>query len=475
MKKHLRRAHRTLKKYFIPHKGNNYHPHALHTKHAFLYAVLFTILKVMLIVVAVLIPAEAFVAPDVLADQGAKIIARTNEIRVEQGLPPLTRAHLLVRSAQNRAADMGAQQYFSHVSPDGHRLGYFLSSVGYPYAEAGENLAMGFADADGAINGWMKSPTHYANLVDPTFKEFGVGIEGGVYQGKPTVFVAQHFGLPIQKVEKPVEAPTPVVPAPVAPTAPQIRNLHPAPQNASGSMQIATHVNPKPTIAQVVPKPAPVPKSILQTPSRLPTQIAVVTSKPAVVVAEPVVPEPVPESVVTATAPPTPYRYYPDHSFVRWEERGDRVFVEARAHLVGDIRAATVFVNGYSLELRSESDGSYVGSMTLPETSDELFRVVLAPTLKVTLTDGQSYAEIVEWQEPKVVSETPWQRYVQAKSWLSKSIPVFQIVQWFYMGALVLLSIALMLNIAIQVRKQHPHVIVQTLALLVILFVYIKF
>lgn len=113
--------------------------------------------------------------------------------------------------------------------------------------------------------------------------------------------------------------------------------------------------------------------------------------------------------------------------------------------------------------------------MTAPETSDELFRVVLPPTLKVTMKNGTSYVEAIEWQHPKVVSETPWQKYIQAKSWLSQSIPVFEIVHWFYLAALVVLSLALGLSIGMELRKQHPHVIVRTLVLLGLLLIYIKF
>lgn len=466
MHKHLRHAHRTLKKYFIPHKGNKYHPHALHTHHTILYGVLFTILKVVLVVVAVMIPAEAFVSPDVLADQATKIIARTNQMRVEQGLPELNVSTLLIRSADSRAKDMGTKEYFSHVSPDGHRLGFFLERAGYPYAEAGENLAMGFSDADGAMNGWMKSPTHYANLVDREFKDIGVGIEGAVYQGKPTVFVAQHFGSQRQAIQPvaPVQAPAPA-------PAPEPVNPHPAPADPAASLQIAMRPSEpvkKPAAVAVAPTKPVAAKPVVK-PTPAPVQAAPIPQPVQVVPEAPVIAAPTPEPAEI------PYRYDTSRSYVGWSDKGEQTELEAQAVIEGEVASATVFVNGYTFWLQPMPDNVYVGGITVPESSDTLFKVVLPPTLKVAMKDGRTFAEVIEWQRPKIVSETPWQKYIQAKSWLSKSIPVFEIVHFFYIAALVVLSVALILNIAIEFRKQHPHVIVKTLILLGLLVVYIKF
>lgn len=471
MHKHLRHAHRTLKKYFIPHKGNKYHPHALHTHHAVLYGVLFTILKVVLVVVAVMIPAEAFVTPDVLADQATKIIARTNQVRVEQGLPELKVSTLLIRSADSRAKDMGAQEYFSHVSPDGHRLGFFLERAGYPYAEAGENLAMGFSDADGAMNGWMKSPTHYANLVDSGFQDIGVGIEGAVYQGKPTVFVAQHFGLQRQAIQP--QEPINPHPAPADPDASVQIAMRPAEPVKKPVAIVAAPTKPVTTKPVVKPTPAPVQTAPVAQPVQPASETPV--SEAPVVAAPIALAETVPSLVSTPEPAEIPYRYDTSRSYVGWADKGEQTELEAQAVIEGEVASATVFVNGYTFWLQPMPDNVYVGGITVPESSDALFKVVLPPTLKVAMKDGRTFAEVIEWQRPKIVSETPWQKYVQAKSWLSKSIPVFEIVHFFYIAALVVLSVALILNIAIEFRKQHPHVIVKTLILLGLLVVYIKF
>src|SRR5512133_226901 len=94
-----------LKHHFIPHKGNNYHPHVLHLKRAIFYGSFLTAIKAFAIAFAVLLPTEAFLAPDVLAAQGQKIIELTNSVRREQGLTELDKNAVLIRSATMKAED----------------------------------------------------------------------------------------------------------------------------------------------------------------------------------------------------------------------------------------------------------------------------------------------------------------------------------------------------------------------------------
>ncbi|MBT3369059.1 MAG: hypothetical protein HN416_18090, partial [Nitrospina sp.] len=87
------------------------------------------------------------------------------------------------------------KEYFSHISPENKNVASFLREVGYDYKVAGENLAMGFTTAEEVVQAWKDSPTHYANIIDGEFNDFGIGIETGKYNKIPTVYVAAHFGL----------------------------------------------------------------------------------------------------------------------------------------------------------------------------------------------------------------------------------------------------------------------------------------
>lgn len=195
---------KAIKKYFIPHAGNNYHPHILHPKRAVFYGLLFLAMKAITVLCIVLIPLPALMSPDILEEQKQQIIALTNNLRHQNGASPLETNSKLFKSSDLKALDMAQNQYFSHTSPENHQLAYYLGQAGYKYKVAGENLAMGFTSAQGVLDAWEKSPAHYQNLVDSDYKEFGVSLEDGYYNNIPTVYIVQHFGTP-----KPVLAQTP--------------------------------------------------------------------------------------------------------------------------------------------------------------------------------------------------------------------------------------------------------------------------
>lgn len=189
---------RHLKNFFIPHEGNDYHPHLLHTKRAFFYTGFFLSLKALVFVFALLIPSVVFVMPDVLEEEEQKLLTLTNNLRRDLGLAVLAPQVPLQISSLAKASDMAKYNYLSHVSPSEANLGNFLTDAGYNYQVAGENLAMGFSSAEEIFAAWLKSPSHYANLVDPDFTEFGVSLQPGLYNQYSTVYVAEHFGTPKQ-------------------------------------------------------------------------------------------------------------------------------------------------------------------------------------------------------------------------------------------------------------------------------------
>ncbi len=453
---------RTLKLSFIPHKGNRFHPHVLHTKHAVRSALFFTALKLFVIAFALFIPAEAFVAPDVLQAQGQQIIALTNRVRVENGLTPLDPAQALAISAQGRAQDMSEKQYFSHVSPEGKRLDDFLKNAHYDYAEAGENLAIGFSDANDVVDAWMKSPGHYANLVKPSYEQIGVGLEGGVYDGQPTVFVAQHFGKPYRDLPSApaVNPPIQAAPGVVAPPAPTVK-LMSAPHVVKPPVRVATKSVPTP-----VPKPPSVP--VKPAAAVVPRVNPPVGERLAVV---PVQKPPVPTMPVLARSVP----YDRTQSFLRWSVVNEKeTRLEAHAVIHGAVGMVQVSVDGYTINLQPHGEDVYQGALTVPESSDALFHVVITPTITIATVDGALYQDGMDWQKPKVVSQTPWQRYIQAKSWLGKSVPVFVIVQDIYLAALFFFAAALGISLCMEFRKQHPHVVLRTVALLALLVLFLR-
>jgi uncharacterized protein YkwD len=130
------------------------------------------------------------------------LVTLANVDRANAGARPLTVNDKLVAAAQAKANDMAQKSYFAHVSPNGSNSWSWFSRVGYSYSHAGENLAVGFVDAQGVETGWMNSPTHRANLMNGAFTEVGIATAEGIYKGQKVIFVAQMFGTPSNSVSK---------------------------------------------------------------------------------------------------------------------------------------------------------------------------------------------------------------------------------------------------------------------------------
>ncbi|MBP7768216.1 hypothetical protein KA082_00075 [Candidatus Woesebacteria bacterium] len=126
----------------------------------------------------------------------AQVIQQTNEQRAALKLSPLRSNATLSAAAAAKAADMFANQYWSHVSPKGKQPWDFMKQVGYRYSSAGENLARDFGTTPEMIHAWMNSPTHRANIVNAKYQEIGVAVVNGNLQGMDTTLVVQMFGKP---------------------------------------------------------------------------------------------------------------------------------------------------------------------------------------------------------------------------------------------------------------------------------------
>lgn len=140
----------------------------------------------------VLVAAQTPTATD--ADLKLDIISLTNTDRTAHSVGLLKENSLLTQAAQQKANDMLARQYFSHVAPDGGTPWQWFRANGYTYLYAGENLAMNFYTAGDVETAWMNSPTHRANVLNGTYKNIGIGIARGTYQGQSVIIIVEFFG-----------------------------------------------------------------------------------------------------------------------------------------------------------------------------------------------------------------------------------------------------------------------------------------
>jgi uncharacterized protein YkwD len=108
---------------------------------------------------------------------------------------PVSRSAVLGRAALLHAEDMARHNYFSHTGRDGSTPAERVRRVGYRFRATGENIAAGPSTPEAAVAGWIKSPGHCANLMNPAYSEMGVAyaVERNSEFG---VYWAQEFAAP---------------------------------------------------------------------------------------------------------------------------------------------------------------------------------------------------------------------------------------------------------------------------------------
>ena len=111
--------------------------------------------------------------------------------------PPLTMHPSLRCAARKHASDMATRGFFDHINPSGETFIDRILLAGYgSYAEIGENIAGGLDidDPKVAVDGWLASDGHCANIMNPFYTEFGAGAYEG--PGELTFYWTQEFGRP---------------------------------------------------------------------------------------------------------------------------------------------------------------------------------------------------------------------------------------------------------------------------------------
>lgn len=106
-----------------------------------------------------------------------------NQARAKAGLKPVVVQAKLVASARGHSTEMATKKYFGHSSYNGEyfakriiRYGY--TQTGYTHWYAGEDIYWGaglFASPVAVMDTWMASPMHRAVILDPKFRDIGVG------------------------------------------------------------------------------------------------------------------------------------------------------------------------------------------------------------------------------------------------------------------------------------------------------------
>jgi uncharacterized protein YkwD len=93
--------------------------------------------------------------------------------------PPLSLSGTLASVALGHASDMAEHNYFEHVDQAGRSPADRVRAVGYQEKLVGENIAYGPQSVEEVVRGWLDSPDHCENIMDPRFAEMGVAYAAG--------------------------------------------------------------------------------------------------------------------------------------------------------------------------------------------------------------------------------------------------------------------------------------------------------
>ncbi|MGE8496456.1 MAG: CAP domain-containing protein [Pseudomonas sp.] len=114
--------------------------------------------------------------------EGQKVLERVNAVRAQArqcgnqsfaAAAPLTWNATLGSTAETHSRVMANSNTFSHQDADGRTPGDRAELAGYVGQRIGENIAAGLDAANKVVDGWLVSPGHCANLMNPQFSEMG--------------------------------------------------------------------------------------------------------------------------------------------------------------------------------------------------------------------------------------------------------------------------------------------------------------
>lgn len=114
-----------------------------------------------------------------------------NKQRINNGLKALQIDPEVQNVARIKAKDMVNNNYFSHESPTYGSPFNMLNNFNISYKTAGENIAGNSSNAS-AVNDWMNSPGHKANILNSSFNYTGIGVASSPKYGK--VYVQMFLG-----------------------------------------------------------------------------------------------------------------------------------------------------------------------------------------------------------------------------------------------------------------------------------------
>ncbi len=112
-----------------------------------------------------------------------------------QAAPALRLDPTLTEAALGHAFDMLRYGYFEHAGHDGSSPGTRVAASGYRYQIVGENIAEGPQTPQEVVQGWIDSPGHCENIMNPRFTAMGLAFASNS-SGRPRIEWVQELAAP---------------------------------------------------------------------------------------------------------------------------------------------------------------------------------------------------------------------------------------------------------------------------------------
>jgi uncharacterized protein YkwD len=126
-----------------------------------------------------------------LSEEGKKtLLLLVNEARSQgcmcgnQKMPPVGPVSWndqLESAAVKHSNDMSKHHFLSHTGSDGSTFSIRITKEGFKWHSCAENIAEGYETEQQVIDGWLKSPGHCRNLMNPGYLFMGVARSGSYW------------------------------------------------------------------------------------------------------------------------------------------------------------------------------------------------------------------------------------------------------------------------------------------------------
>jgi uncharacterized protein YkwD len=130
------------------------------------------------------------------AVNAARAVPRTCGDQQFGPAPPVVWNGSLGDAAFEHSREMAHYRYFSHQGKNGDQVGDRARRAGHNWRRIGENIASGVSSPEQAVSGWLASPGHCANIMNPGFTEMGAAYAINGARATGTVYWTQVFGTP---------------------------------------------------------------------------------------------------------------------------------------------------------------------------------------------------------------------------------------------------------------------------------------